>query len=467
MPVRRTMPRHRPDGGTEEVDRTPEDVAPAPAWPASARGLSPAQLLALQRSGAGNRLLARAFGDELESDEDEEAEDAGGAAPLLLTDRPWSEIEGGRPPAPFPPAPDLEFPIILPREQLPPELLAMFGLQPPAQEEPLLLLEYHPMEPETPETETPEAEAAEPEAQVEAEAEPVAETTSKPRKKKKKKTKEPVAPPPQKPPQEMSVEEAMAFIGEKAPAPKKQKQQKQPKQNKQQLEARQKKAAAEKAAEEEDARQRKLEAAKNAVEQEKQHKIVKDTLTIRLADLQAARDAHPNTAAYRDIRKEADDEAKALDTWLKGPAGTASVSELQSRLASVNKLIFKVEQFEPPETPAQRRLRKFNEVRTNVAIKLADGKWDGAFGGETDFSVDKYDPTMRGMIQAEYGRDTVEVPGHGGKDYPGKTKTTKVYYYVTYSSHTAGIAYDISLHPYEGNTQLKTVFVLHIPHKPN
>ena len=131
----------------------------------------------------------------------------------------------------------------------------------------------------------------------------------------------------------------------------------------------------------------------------------------------------------------------------------------------MSKLLLEVKKFVPPESEADKRTRKFNEVRQNVQLRLAGAKWEGAFGGQTDFEVDKNDPLMRQMILDEYRKDQIEVPGHEGKAYPGKTETSKVYYYVTASSHTAGIAYDISLHPWDAGKKLATVHVLHIPHK--
>jgi hypothetical protein len=264
----------------------------------------------------------------------------------------------------------------------------------------------------------------------------------------------------------LSIEEQLAFIGEKPAAPKKQKKQTAPKVNKQQEEARKRKQAAEQAEADDEKLKRQEEQKKKAQEETDKKKILKQALDIRLIDVQAARDAKPNDLAHRDIRKEADDEAKTLDAWLKAKdfANTSS-SQRQAKLDSVNKVILKVEGFQPPETPLQKRLRKFNEVKTNVTLKLGEAEWQGAYGGQTDFSVDKYDPDMRALIEGHYGWDAVEVPNHADKKYPGKTKTSKVYYYVTQTSHTEGVAYDISLHPWDGNKKLPTVHVLHIPHK--
>lgn len=265
----------------------------------------------------------------------------------------------------------------------------------------------------------------------------------------------------------MSLEEALAFIGGDKPttAPKP-KQPRAPRPNKAQEEARKKKQEAEKKAEDEDRKRKQEEAIKRQAQETALCKDLRTGLGDLRVDLENARDAKPNDLAHRDIRREADDEARALADWLTKDGLSAGSAVLQARIEKVSKLILKVQKFEPPETPAQKRTRKFNEVRQNVQIKLTDAKWEGPFGGQTDFNVDKHDPTMRQMILNEYGKDAKEVPGHEGKDYPGKTKTSKVYYYVTASSHTGGIAYDISLHPWDGDTKLTTVHVLHIPHKP-
>ena len=264
----------------------------------------------------------------------------------------------------------------------------------------------------------------------------------------------------------MSIEEAMAFIGVDKPAQTpKPKQRRAPRQNKAQEEARKKKQEAEKKAEEEERKRKQEEAIKQQAQEVALCKDLRTGLAALRLDLEAARDAKPNDVAHRAIRREADDEARALADWLTKDGASAGSAVLQARIEKVSKLVLKVQRFEPPETPAQKRTRKFNEVKQNVQLKLAGAKWEGAFGGQTDFHVDKNDPTMRQMILDEYGRDQYEVPGHAGKDYLGKTSTSKVYYYVTASSHTGGIAYDISLHPWDGNDRLDTVHVLHIPHK--
>ena len=59
-----------------------------------------------------------------------------------------------------------------------------------------------------------------------------------------------------------------------------------------------------------------------------------------------------------------------------------------------------------------------------------------------------------------------QIPGHAGKTWQNKRKGTVVKYYVTATSKTPGIAYDISAHAFEpGIPAPKTVLVLHIPEK--
>ena len=334
MAARRTLPRRRPEEGAAPVGA---DAAAAPPLPGPSRAMTPSQLLALQRSGAGNAVLARAFGDHTDTEEEEEQE-GGGGFPLLLTDRPWSEIEPGPGgiPAPFPPAIDLgELPLVI---HLPPELLAMlFPQQAPAPPppEPLLLLEYHPMEPEAPEEAeaTPETETeADAEAESEAEAEQP-EAAKEPQRKRKKRKKgkgggapaatpaEPKAvaapPAPVKPPAEMSLEEALAFIGVDKPAPAaKPKQPRAPRPNKAQEEARKKKQEAEKKAEEDERKRKQDEAVKQQAQESALCKDLRLGLGALRLDLEAARDAKPNDLAHRAIRRKADDEAKSLAGWL-------------------------------------------------------------------------------------------------------------------------------------------------------
>jgi hypothetical protein len=155
----------------------------------------------------------------------------------------------------------------------------------------------------------------------------------------------------------------------------------------------------------------------------------------------------------------------ALSAFLDGPGRTASSVTLNGKVEASKSLISKVRGFRPPETPEQRRARRFEEVKTNVGLAFGRADWRGRYGGEADFTVDKTDIVMRDMIVPHFGRDTNEIPGHAARDYPDRTPTSKVYYYVTESSHTLAIAYDISLHAYDGDTHLGTVYVLHIRHR--
>jgi chemotaxis protein histidine kinase CheA len=368
---RRTLPRRHEDGGLQ-----PPEGEQARPLASSGPAVTPAQVLALQRSGAGNRLLARVLTGD-------------GAA----------------------------------------------------QEEEL------------------EEEAAEPEAEPEAEpAKPAAKASH-----------------------EKSIDELMAEFDNidaaKGPPPKKsgaatapraKKKSAKQKQTEKEQKAKQTQRQLEDAARDRAAEGRQAEARQKETEA---RAALTPMLTHARATLQGLRNALPRRPAYRDIRDDADAGLLDLDTFLKGPAKTAQSSEMQARLDSVNKLISKVGNFSTPETPKEKRARKFDEVKTNVPLAMHREEWVGPYGGETDFSVDKHDNAMRNLIVNWFGRDAVVIPGHATRDYKGKTATSEVRYYVTGTSKTASIAYDISLHVFDRNDagayvrKGDTVHVLHIPHE--
>jgi hypothetical protein len=405
--------------------------------------------------------------------------------PPLIMHGPWSEIVSPELPLPgF----DLKLPIIIPLENIPVSLLPLFGIVP----KPLLLLEYKPLIPEPPqeEVEPPTEQAEEPPAEVEkveAPAEAERDQNKKRRKKKGAGTAEATqaAKPAEQPPKpaaepgkalhELSPEEAEAAIlgtsvGEtkKKPAaaqppPKRTKAQKQ--------HEKQQRALKDKAQKDDEERVRKEKEQKEAERRENDTKEAEARVALRavldshLVTLTQERNSVPAGAAYDAIRQEARAGVTTLTAYLAdgGPAETAPSAQLKARAEEMFKLIIKVRNFTPPETPAQRRLRLFEGIKTNVRIAFGREQWEGRKGGQTDFTVDKTDTNMRQLILNYYGKDQREIDGHTTRDYPGKTKTSKVFYYVTGTSNTQGIAYDITLHAWEGNDQIGTVCVLHIP----
>ena len=496
--ARRILPR-RPEDGALLLPEGEEALPPAPR----AQALSPAQVLALQRSGVGNRLLAREINGK-DDDEDEEEEQGGGGYPLLLTDRPWEEIERERAlrNAPIPQAPqlDLEFPIMLPKESLPPEMRAMFLLDQPA-----VTTVEPPEAPDIDEVEaTPEPEKTEPEraeSETESEPEPEAEKTEAPateasgKKKKRKGKKSPAqqaGPPPapaKKALHEMSVDEVMA---EMSGGGKKETGKKSGGTKKKQAPPQQKKSAGQRAHEKEQAAKRTAQQLKDAeleraAKERKKEELEKEAtavaalkpmLTHAQATLTGLRNHLPGGNAYAAIWTEAHQGVLGLATFNKDVAPKAKAETLQAKLDEVNKLITKVQNFQPPETPEERRNRKFAEMTTNVPLRMDTGEWTGPFGPEVDFTVDKSDNALWQRLRNHFGRDTVVVPNHDKHKYPHKTATSEVRYYLTGSSHTASIAYDISLHVFDKNDSNQwvkvpydathdAIYVLHIPHKPN
>jgi hypothetical protein len=493
--TRRILPRRPEDSALlpPEGEQEPLPVAPRAA------ALSPAQVLALQRSGVGNRLLAREINGK--DDDEDEDEQGGGGYPLLLTDRPWEEIERERAlrNAPIPQVPQLalEFPIVLPAESLPPEMRAMFGLDQPAGPtvEPPEAPDIDDVE-AAPEPEKPEIEAEKTETETEEpQAEPEkTEAQPAPKKKKRKGKKGPAqqaapAPaPPSKALHEMSVDEVFAEINKKAPGTQsggaKKKPQQQPPQKK--------KSAAQRAHEKEQAAKRTAQQAKDeelerAAKERKKEELDKEVkavaalkpmLTHAQTTLTGLRNGLPPGAAYNAMWTEAHKGVQDVAAFNKDVAPTAKAATLQAKLDEVNKLISKVQNFQPPETPQQRRDRKFNEMTMNVPLRMGEGEWAGPFGPEVNFTVDKHDNALWTRIRNHFGRDTVVVPDHDKHQYPHKTATSEVRYYVTGTSNTASIAYDISLHVWDKNDANQwvkvpfdatrdAVYVLHIPHKPN
>ena len=120
-----------------------------------------------------------------------------------------------------------------------------------------------------------------------------------------------------------------------------------------------------------------------------------------------------------------------------------------------------------PETPEQRADRQMAELKGNVDKVFKESAWTGgAWGGRFDVEVSSTDALIRERITDFYGQNVKEIPGHAGKTWPNKRKGTVVKYYVTATSKTPGIAYDISAHAFEpGIPAPKTVLVLHIPEK--
>jgi hypothetical protein len=463
-------------------------------------GLTPERILALQRAGAGNhaisRLLARVEGEhEVEEAETTEEEGGGGGGqPLLLTDRPWSEMFG--PPLPLAqPAFDFELPIIIPRASIPPEWLWLFDSQaPPPKPGPSaapLMIEYKPLvqeEPEQVEAQVEEAPAPEP-----------GKKKRKPRKKKKPQTavdeqaqtaSAPTAPAAAKttaPSAEkqdapakgaLPIDDLMSWFDTPAAGAKAKK--KGPAQT---APTPKKKTAAQKRHAKEQAALKKEKAAeaerqdKLAAEQEAADKLAETKLRAAfIAKLGAqktlltqARDGLLDDDDHEEIYHEADGAITALDTYIKGPGKTASSATLGTKSDAIASLISKVKHFKPALTPEQlvlqRRQRVFDEAIQNVPLCFQQNAWEGAFGPQTSFQVDKNDDILFNMIRGHFGRNVKLIPGHATKQYPTKTATSQVYYYVTAKSHTAYIAYDITAHVWDNGVQGQTVHVLHIPHR--
>jgi hypothetical protein len=256
----------------------------------------------------------------------------------------------------------------------------------------------------------------------------------------------------------------------KAPTGKQKKQKKQAKKRqkdheKQRAEKLEKdKVSAAEAAEKE--KLRKAEAAKLEAEQ-------RATLGAYLATmppvLQTAIAALPSAKTADAVRKEGKDGLTKLNGFLKGAVKTAKAATIKAMVDETTALIKKVDGFSPPLTPAQRRQRRVGQIKTNVENMLKTEKWLGVQGGQLSVTVDKTDNDMWNAVNTEFGRDRVEItdPELTAKSYPGKTSTSKLYYYVTHTSQTPSIAYDISVHVYEGTVQTGTAIVLHIPNGTN
>jgi hypothetical protein len=477
-----------------DPERRSPDAAPAPRLPGGVAGLTPERILALQRAGAGNhaisRVLARVEGeDEVEEVETTEEGGGGGGQPLLLTDRPWSEMF----PPPLPlaqPAFDFELPIIIPRALIPPEWLWLFDFQaPPPKPGPSaapLMIEYKPLVPEEPE-------------QVEAQVEeaPVLEPGKKkrkPRKKKKKAQKaveeqaqtapaaaKTTAPPAEKqeaPKGALPLDDLMSWFDAPEPgtkatkkkgpaptAPTPKKMTAAQKRDAKEREALKKKKAAE--AERQDKLAAEQEAADKLAETKLRGALLAK-LGVQKTQLAQARDGLVDDEDHDEIYNEADDEFTALDTYINGPGTTANSATLRAKSDAIASLISKVKHFKPPLTPeqviAKRRQKAFDEAVTNVPLCFQQNDWEGAFGPQTSFQVDKNDDVLFDMIRGYFGRDVHQIPGHASKPYPTKTATSQVYYYVTAKSHTKYIAYDITAHVWDNNVRGETVHVLHIPH---
>jgi hypothetical protein len=185
--------------------------------------------------------------------------------------------------------------------------------------------------------------------------------------------------------------------------------------------------------------------------------------------LRQARDGLAHGTKYDEIYDEADAEFTALDAYLQGPGKTASSTTLAAKSDAIATLISKVTHFKPAMTPAElvvhRRQQVFDEAIQNVPLCFQQNAWEGPFGPQTSFQVDKNDDILFNMIRGHFGRNVTQIPGHAAKQYPTKTATSEVYYYVTAKSHTPYIAYDVTAHVWDNGVQGQTVHVLHIPHK--
>ena len=215
--------------------------------------------------------------------------------------------------------------------------------------------------------------------------------------------------------------------------------------------------------------ERKAERKAEQAEQERQRATAREALTkslreVYLPALTSALADVEKTAENQSLRAEVTAYLAKLITFLDTDAKTAlpdvhyewvvNATQLQKRL-----------QAGPPETEEQRAARRFETFKTNVDNVLRREPWSGPFGGELDFQVDKHDQAVRTRILGYYGRDQYVIPFHREKEYAGKTATSAVYYYVTASSHTSGIAYDITAHVWDRDERKGTVCVLHIPHR--
>lgn len=106
--------------------------------------------------------------------------------------------------------------------------------------------------------------------------------------------------------------------------------------------------------------------------------------------------------------------------------------------------------------------RHFETYRRHLQDKVNKEEWarDKAFGGNLNPLSSAYQDEIRARLKTDLHNQPIEP----SKTFTGQKKDERVRYYVTESSNTEGIWFDISGHIWntDGDTR-KTVFVLHVP----